>query len=280
MDFVTVIYEKGNGIAKITLNRPEVRNAENRQMSREILEAFKLAEEDNEVRVIVLAAAGTSFSSGHDLGSPAAIAEGQKEPVNTTMGRYEHEEERWLKSWLYVRDLDKPTIAAVQGYCIMGGFMLATMCDIIIASEDAKFADMAVRMGGAAVEYFSHPWELGVRKCKELLFTGDYIDAQEAWRLGMVNRVVPCERLEEETMNLANKIALQKPHALKLAKQAINYTQDLMGFRESLHYLFNIHQLSHAYGALDPSLSVLASRGNKGLKEMLTERDKKFEQTK
>ena len=277
MTLETVLYEKSNGVAKITLNRPAVRNAENRQMSREVLEAFKMAEEDNEVRVIVLAAAGSTFSSGHDLGSQAAIAENQQNPINPTMGRYEHEEERWLKSWLHVRDIDKPTIAAVQGYCIMGGFMLATMCDLIVAADDAKFADMAVRMGGAAVEYFSHPWELGFRKCKEFLFTGDYIDAQEAYRLGMVNKVVPLAKLEEETMNLANKIALQQPHALKLAKQAVNYTQDLMGFRESLQYLFNIHQLTHAYGALDPSLSVLASRGNKGLKDMLAERDKKFE---
>lgn len=277
MTFETVLYEKSNGVAKITLNRPAVRNAENRQMSREVLEVFKMAEEDNEVRVIVLAAAGSTFSSGHDLGSQAAIAENQQNPINPTMGRYEHEEERWLKSWLHVRDIDKPTIAAVQGYCIMGGFMLATMCDLIVAADDAKFADMAVRMGGAAVEYFSHPWELGFRKCKEFLFTGDYIDAQEAYRLGMVNKVVPLAKLEEETMNLANKIALQQPHALKLAKQAVNYTQDLMGFRESLQYLFNIHQLTHAYGALDPSLSVLASRGNKGLKDMLAERDKKFE---
>lgn len=274
MSFETIIYGKNNGVAKITLNRPEVRNAENRQMSKEVLEAFKLAEEDNEVIVVVLAAAGTSFSSGHDLGSEAAKEENKREPVNPTMGRYEHEEERWFKSWMHVRDMDKPTIASVQGYCIMGGFMLATMCDLIVAADDARFADMAVRMGGAAVEYFSHPWELGIRKCKEFLFTGDYIDAQEAYRLGMVNKVVPREKLEEETMNLANKIALQKPHALKLAKQAVNYTQDLMGFRESLRFLFNIHQLTHAYREIDPSMSVMAR--NKSVKEFLADRDSKF----
>jgi len=276
MAFETVIYEKIDNIAKITMNRPEVRNAENRQMSKEIAEAFAMADEDSDVKVIILAGAGPSFSSGHDMGSPAAIAEREEHPVQ--MGSREHyddEENRWLKSCLRIRDIPKPTIAQVQGHCIMGGLMLATVCDLIIAADNAQFAEYAVRMGGAAVEYFSHPWELGTRKCKEFLFTGDPIDAQEAWRLGMVNRVVPIEKLEEETMNLAKKIALQNPSALKFAKMAVNYTQDRMGFRDSILYFYNIHQLTHAHGAL---AGVSAQpRERRSVKEFVRARDEKFE---
>ncbi|MFC1864942.1 enoyl-CoA hydratase-related protein, partial [Chloroflexota bacterium] len=139
MAFEAIIYEKIDHIAKITMNRPEVRNAENRQMSKEIAEAFSLAEEDSEVRVIILAGAGPSFSAGHDMGSQAAIAERENSPP-LQVGSFEHyllEESRWIKPWSHIRDMDKPTIAQVQGYCIMGGLMLATMCDLIIAADDA-----------------------------------------------------------------------------------------------------------------------------------------------
>ena len=277
MAFETILYEKLDNVAKITMNRPEMRNAENRQMSKELAEAFSMAEEDDEIRVIILAGEGPSFSSGHDMGSPAAIAESKKHRIRIgTIEQWRHEENRWLKFCLRVRDMEKPTIAQVQGYCIMGGMMLATMCDLIIASEDARFADMAVRMGGPAIEYFTHPWELGIRKCKEFLFTGDYIDAQEAWRLGMVNRVVPREKLEEETMNLAKRIALQNPTALKFAKLAVNDTQDFMGFRHSINSLFKMHQLAHAYWVTDPQLSPRSRQAAPGVREYLKARDEKF----
>ena len=280
MTFETVIYEKIGNVVKVTMNRPEVRNAESRQMSKEIAEAFGMAEEDDDVRVIILAGAGPSFSAGHDLGSAAAVAEKEKAPP-VQAGSFEHylaEESRWIKPWLHIRDMPKPTIAQVQGYCIMGGLMLASMCDLIIASEDARFAERAVRAGGAAVEYFSHPWEFGIRKAKELLFTGDYIDAQEAWRLGMVNRVVPLEKLAEETMNLAETIAVQSPSSLKFIKQAVNYVQDLQGFRNSIHYFYNLHQLTHAQRTLAPGSGYDGLRGDGGsVRDLLKARDEKFE---
>ena len=280
MAFETIIYEKIDKVARVTMNRPEVRNAESRQMNREMFEAFAMAEADDDVRVIILAGVGRSFSAGHDLGSPAAIAEREAGPKYQS-GSFEHylaEEDRWITPMLGLRDMGKPMIAQVQGHCIMGGCMVATMCDLIVASEDAQFAERAVRAGGASVEYFTYVWELGYRKAKEYLMTGDFFSAQEAWRLGMVNKVVPLEKLEEETMNLANRIAMQSPSSLKFIKQAVNYIQDNQGFREGIRYFFNLHQLTHAQRTLmGPESEYSAeTRASMSVKERLAARDKKF----
>lgn len=258
MAFETVLYEKFDHVAKITMNRPEVRNAESQQLSREIQEAFKVAEADDDMRVIILAGAGPDFSSGHDLGTPAARAEMEKNPPQPGLeGQMNMENWRWLEGPLYIRDILKPTIAQVQGHAIMGGYLLASMCDLIIASEDATFQDMAVQFGVPSVEYFSHPWELGIRKAKEFLFTAEPMAAQEAWRLGMVNRVVPREKLEEETMTLAQKIAANQPFALRLVKMACNATQDIQGFKQSLVPQFLLHQIGHAHARENPDYASL-----------------------
>ncbi len=277
MAFETIIYEKLGSVGRITMNRPEVRNAQNIQMTKELDEAFKMAEEDDEVRVIILAGAGPSFSSGHDLGSAAAQKEQELYPLKGpgAQGRMQREEEIYLDPCLRWRDISKPTIAQVQGYCIMGGFMLASICDLIVAADDAQFTDRAVRERGAAVEYFSHPWELGPRKCKEMLFTGDYIGAEEAWRLGMVNHVVPREKLEEETLKLAQRIALQDPFSLKLAKWSVNYTMDVMGERNAIRAHFILHQLTHAHRDI---AGYHFTEPGKSVKDFLRERDAKFEE--
>ncbi len=280
MAFETVIYEKIDKVARVTMNRPEVRNAENQQMNREMFEAFAMAEADDDIRVIILAGAGKSFSAGHDLGSPAAIAEREAGPKYEG-GSFEHylaEEDRWVWKMLGLRDMAKPLIAQVQGYCIMGGCMVATMCDLIVASEDAKFAERAVRAGGASTEYFTYVWELGYRKAKEYLMTGDFFDAQEAYRLGMVNKVVPLEKLEEETLDLANRIAMQSALSLKFIKQAVNYIQDNQGFREGIRYFFNLHMLTHAQRTLmGPGAGYEGLRGDGGsVKDLLKARDEKF----
>jgi enoyl-CoA hydratase len=129
----------------------------------------------------------------------------------------------------------------------MGGVILATACDLIVASDDAKFSDRTVRWNGAHVQYASLPWEIGFRQAKEYLFTGDWITAEEALRLGLVNRVVPRARLEEETMALAQRIALQDPFALRLAKFSINQMQDEMGFRTAITGAFQTYALSVAH---------------------------------
>src|SRR6185437_1684431 len=123
----------------------------------------------------------------------------------------------------------KPTIAMVQGACVAGGLTLAWACDLIVAADNAFFSDPVIRMGAPGVEFFAHPWELGARFAKEFLFLGERIDAARARELGMVNRVVPLDRLEAETLEIAEKIAAMPRLALALTKQAVNRAQDAMG---------------------------------------------------
>ena len=191
------------------------------------------AVDDAEVRVIILAGAGKHFSAGHDLGTPQEMEDQKKTPLEPGFkGEYRRLWERFFENTMRWRDLPKPTIAQVQGYCIMGGMMIASACDLIIASDDALFADRAVKWGGAHVQYFSMPWDIGPRKAKEYLFTGEFISAAEAEKLGLVNRVVPRAKLEEETMKLAQQIAERDPFALKFAKASVNEMQNAQGWRE------------------------------------------------
>jgi enoyl-CoA hydratase len=221
-----------DSVAKITVNRPEVLNAITLQVYQEIDDAFTRAEKDDGVRVIIVAGAGEHFGAGHDMGSKQAKLEASKTPFNrspigilTAMetGQYSLPREHW-------RNIPKPTIAMVQGYCIMASWMLACACDLIIASDDAKFQDKATRSwGSASLEYPAMYIELGARKAKEYMWTGDIISASEALRLGIVNRVVPKEHLEEETMKLALRIAKLDPWGLMASKMAINQAEDIMG---------------------------------------------------
>ena len=230
---------------KIITNRPEVLNAQSRLLLEELDDAFNRAVDDPEVRVIILAGAGKHFSAGHDLGSPQEMEDQQKTPLEPGFkGEYRRLWERFFENTMRWRDLPKPTIAQVQGYCIMGGMMIASACDLIIASDDAQFADRAVKWGGSHVQYFSMPWDFGPRKTKEYLFTGDFISAADAEKAGLVNRVVPRERLEEETMALAQRIAERDPYALKLAKASVNETQDAQGWRQAMENAFKNYMLT------------------------------------
>jgi enoyl-CoA hydratase len=245
-----VDYEERGRIAVLTLNRPERANAQNLDLLLELDGCFDRAVETDDVRVIVLKANGKHFSAGHDLtppdpdaGPPPMFAD-VKENGLLRMYRYESKYYMGLcKKW---RDLPKPTIAAVQGACIGAGLMLAWPCDLIVAADNARFSDPVLRMGIGGVEYHGHTWEFGARKAKELLFTAGAIDAAEAQRLGMVNRVVPLAELETATMALAEEIAQMQPHALLMAKQAVNQTLDAMGQPMAMQAVFNLHSLGHA----------------------------------
>jgi enoyl-CoA hydratase len=275
MTFRTLAYEKLGAVLRITANRPEVLNAQSRVMIVELDEAFRSAVEDDETRVIIVAGAGQHFSAGHDLGSREELEDQQTHPVGPGIAEnLKRLSELYLETCLRWRDVPKPTIAQVQGYCIMGGLMLASCCDLIIAAEDALFADRAVRWGGSHVQYFTMPWDLGPRKAKEYLFTGDYIDAATARELGLVNRVVPREALADATLELAQRIALQDPYALKLAKASVNETMDIQGHRRAAEAAFKNYMLTiphrqalGTYGA--------AARA-KGVKERIATRDQKF----
>jgi len=275
MDLTIVVYEKIDRVAKITMNWPEKYNPLGGLMLEELDKAFDAAVTDNDVRVIVLAGAGKNFSAGHDLGTELEGEYNKAHPYPPGFpGQMRRTEDRNTIAYLKWRDLPKPTIAMIHGYCIMAAYGLASTCDIIIASDDVKFADRAVRWGSAHIQYFSFPWELGFRKAKEYLFTGDYIDAQEAWRLGLVNRVVPRERLEEETMALANRIALQDSFALMLAKRSINETQDRMGFRDAILSAFKNYMIATAADARERS--GMARQEGESVAEYVRRRDERF----
>ena len=245
MEFRTILYEKLGAVLRITTNRPEVLNAQSRVMILELDRAFRMAVEDDDTRVVIVAGAGAHFSAGHDLGSPEEL-EGQKaHPVGPGMPEnLKRLSELYLETTLRWREVPKPTIAQVQGYCIMGGLMLASCCDLIVAAEDARFADRSVRWGGPHVQYFGMPWDLGPRKTKEYLFTGDYLDAHDALSLGLVNRVVPPEALAAATLELAQRIALQDPFALKMAKASVNGTMDIQGHRQAVETAFKNYMMT------------------------------------
>lgn len=243
--YSTLLTERSDAVLRITANRPEVLNAQSRILLEELDHAFGAAVRDDAVRVIILAGAGKHFSAGHDLGSPQEMEDQKKTPPEPGFkGEYRRLWERFFENTMRWRDLPKPTIAQVQGYCIMGGLMIASACDLIVASEDAQFADRAVKWGGPHVQYFSMPWDFGPRKTKEYLFTGRFIGAAEAERAGLVNRVVPRERLAEETMALAQEIAQRDPYALKLAKASVNETQDAQGWRQAMENAFKNYMLT------------------------------------
>ncbi len=255
-----ILYDVQGAIARITLNRPDYRNAQNIAMLRALDEAFAKAMADDEVKVVVLSGAGKHFSAGHDIGSPGRDIDKDFERLAT--GWYPHagkpgaedafvrEADAYLGLCRKWRDLPKPTIAMVHGGCIAGGLMLAWVCDLIVASDDAFFADPVVRMGIPGVEFFAHPFVLGPRKAKEFLFCGGRMTAEDAASAGMINRVVPRAELEGETMKVAHKIALMPRFGLALTKMAINQAEDRMGLRDSVDGAYGLHHLAHAHNAL------------------------------
>jgi enoyl-CoA hydratase len=243
--YSTLRLKQTGAVRRITTNRPEVLNAQSRILLKELDDAFKRAIDDDSVRVIILAGAGKHFSAGHDLGSKQEMADQKRTKLEPGFkGEYRRIFERFFENTMRWRDLPKPTIAQVQGYCIMGGMMIASACDLIVASDDALFADRAVRWGGAHVQYFSMPWDLGPRKAKEFLFTGDFFTARQAAEAGLVNRVVPRAKLETETMKLAQQIAERDPFALKFAKASVNETMDAQGFRAAMAGAFKNYMMT------------------------------------
>jgi len=254
-----VLYEAIDGVATVTMSRPEYHNAQNSKMTYALDAAFKRASDDDEVKVIVLRGAGKHFSAGHDIGTPGR-------DINQSFDRaslwYDHvgkpggeflyvrEQEVYLGMCRRWRDLPKPTIAMVHGACVAGGLMLAWVCDLIIASDDAFFSDPVVRMGIPGVEYFAHPFELNARIAKEFLFLGERMSADRAYQMGMVNRVVAREQLETETYGIASRIGKMPRMGLALTKQAINHAEDLMGKRGAMDAAFGWHHFAHVHNEL------------------------------
>jgi enoyl-CoA hydratase len=250
----------GGRVVRIKLNRPSTRNAQNRGLLVELNDAFLAAEADDDVRVVILGGTGTMFSSGHDMGSREFVEErtpGPNQHVTTTLngGSREGPEKRMLQEWHYFyqstlrwRNLRKITVAQVHGPVFAAGLMLMWACDLIVAADDAVFADVVgQRLGMCGVEYFGHPWEFGPRKAKELLLTGDSIDAEEAYRLGMVSKIFRRDELDERTFEFARRIADRPTITSLLIKESVNQSVDNMGFYNALQACFTLHQLNHSH---------------------------------
>jgi len=245
-------------VARIVMARPEAHNAQGLTMTYQLNAAFDRAAHDDDIKVVILAAEGRNFSAGHDLSGDGGSTWRDFPTIGTWAGfdargaeaRYGREMEIYLEMCERWRALSKPTIAQVQGKVIAGGLMLAWVCDLIIASDDATFKDPVIDFGICGVEFFNHPWELGIRKAKEFLFTADEITAQDAEKHGMVNRVVPRAELESSVLALAEKIAAKPAFALKATKQALNHVQDVQGRKNAQMHVFSLHHLLHAHNEL------------------------------
>lgn len=254
-----VLFEADGPVAWLTLNRPRYRNAQNSALLYALDDAFARFAADDELRVAVLGGAGDHFSAGHDLKSPDLDYDVTferrtmwwdhvgKQGADRTWAR---EEEIYLGMYRRWRAIPKPTIAMVQGACLAGALKLVWACDLIVAADDAYFADPLVLMGVPGVEAFKHPWECGVRFAKEMLFTGERIDAVRARELGMVNRVVPRAELHGQTAALAERIATMPRMGLALAKSAVHAAEEAMGQRVAMDNALALHQIGHVQNEL------------------------------
>lgn len=248
-----VVEPGDHGIAVVTLDRPDSRNAQNKRMTYEMNAAFDDAARRSDVKVIVLQADGPHFCSGHDMRDTESHRDFDLVSTHGGYGREGQEghmaweEEVYFQMCWRWRNIPKPLIAAAQGKTIAGGLMLLWVADVIVAADDALFSDPVVGMGVNGVEYFAHPWEWGARKAKELLFTGDWVSAEEAHRLGMVNHVVPAAELRPFVMSMAGRMAQRPSFALKLAKESVNQTLEAQGQWTALRSAFSLQHLAHAH---------------------------------
>jgi enoyl-CoA hydratase len=255
-------------VAIVTLRRPQAANALNAQLIDEIDGAFDLAEADDDVRVVVLAAEGKHFCAGHDLKELFEGTEHWAAMRGTPEGKLHHEQVMYFDRCVRIRDFAKPTIAAVQGVCSAAGLMLACMCDLIVAADDARFSNPVLRMSGAGVELLIEPWELGARKAKELLLCAEIIDAHEAEGLGLVNRVVPRDELAAAASDMAARVAMVPPVTAQAVKASINHMLDGMGQRESWQHHFMVHQF---VSNTDTALGLAAERAAGGMEHVRRE---------
>ena len=254
-----VRYELRDSVAWITMDRPQFNNAQNGQMTYALDAAFQRAVNDDSVRCIVLAGEGKHFSAGHDIGTPGRDLHKEFDRALLLPGHtnkpaaellYTREHEQYLGMCKRWREAPKPTVAMVQGACIAGGLMLAWVCDLIVASDDAFFQDPVVRMGIPGVEYFAHAYELPPRVAKEFLLLGERMSAERAYSFGMVNKVVPRAELREATTAVAAKLAAQPRLGAWLTKQAVNHVEELRGKSAAMTSVYHMHHFAHAQNDL------------------------------
>jgi enoyl-CoA hydratase len=266
MSGVLLVEDRG-AVRRLTLNRPEKLNALNPELTEALSSALAAAAEAPDVRVLVIVGAGRSFCAGYDLAESSPSERGQVVESLT------HSLERLLE----IFDHPKPVIAQVQGHCLAGGCDLMMMCDLVVASDEAVFGQPEIRFGSAVVAHVM-PWLIGARKAKELVLTGtDRVDAAEAERIGLINRVVSLDRLEDETMRLARELAVVDPVAMGLTKRAINRSWEVAGFRQAL--IDGVELGADLESARVPERDEFERIAEEqGLKEALRWRDQRFDQ--
>ena len=266
-DKVTIVDDPAPGVRRVTLNRPEKRNALNHQLRGELVHALQAADVDPAVRVTIVRGAGTCFSAGYDLGGGN---EGLDMPHFTAEGEGQwprHVTETWMGIW----DLKKPVIAQVHGYCLAGGSELATGCDLVYVAQDAQMGYPAVRFGVPDMHF--HPWFLGMRAAMEMMLTGDSISGTEAVQLGWANRAFPVEDLDAEVLAVAERIALLPPDIVALNKRVVHRQMDVMGLRSGIRSGTELCAL----GIHQPSfVEFIDKMADDGLTAALQERDEPF----
>lgn len=234
--------DHGEGIVRISQDRPEKRNAQTHEMLEELDQAIQDVEAEDDSRVLIIDGNGPHFSVGHALGKDVIEERVENWEIEDFLAL---EQELYFDAMLRLQELDLPTIAQVHGYCGAGAMMLSAMCDLRVAAEDATFENPTYQMAAAGGEMFYEPWLLGLPKAKELLWTGESLSGAQAEDYGLVNRAVPESELAEETMVLATKIARLPPFAVQLSLRSFRFMADQMGRRASYEYHMLIHQMQH-----------------------------------
>ena len=266
-DNLVLIDEPAPHVRRITLNRPEKRNALNHPLRGQLIAALQTADLEPDVHVMIVRGAGTSFSAGYDLGGGN---EGHDYPTFTSPGEGQwprHVTETWMGIW----DLSKPVIAQVHGYCLAGGSELATGCDLVYVAHDAKMGYPAVRFGVPDMQF--HAWLLGMRAAMEMMVTGDSISGDEAVRLGWANRAFPADQLATEVLAVAQRIAQLPPDIVTLNKRTVHRAMDHMGMRHAIRAGTELCSL----GTKQPSFVEFIERMHReGLTKALQERDEPF----
>ncbi len=264
---VILVDAPAEGVRRITLNRPDKRNALNHALRGELLHALQQGDRDEGVRVQIVRGAGSSFSAGYDLGGGN---EGYGYPFHTAGGDGQwprHVTEGWMGIW----DLAKPVIAQVHGYCLAGGSELATGCDLVYMADNAKMGYPAVRFGTPDMQF--HPWLVGMRKGMEMLLTGDSLSGVECAARGWATASFPEEELEQRVLDIATRIALLPPDIVQLNKRAVHRQMEVMGLRQGIRAgtelcALGVHQVSFK--------RFIGEIESKGLTTALQQRDEKF----
>lgn len=264
---VVLVDDPAPHVRRVTLNRPEKRNALNHALRGEIIAALQEADADPDVRVSIVRGAGASFSSGYDLGGGNA---GQEEPWFTAGGEG-HWPRHVTQGWLSIWDLGKPVLAQVHGYCLAGGSELATCCDLVYMAEDAEMGYPAVRFG--VPDNHFHPWFVGMRKAMDMMLTGDSITGVEAVRLGWANEAYPAEELEAKVLAKAERIAAMPPDLVQLNKRVVHRQMEIMGLRTGIRAGSELCAL----GVHSKTMrSFLGTLEEKGVAKAAQERDEVF----